>query len=77
MKMIDHLIKSNPQINNPESLDGGFNVFQQLKSKLIKIRQMKDKEEMKEDVLNQLSQAQVYVSLADLAQRDYKQVFNS
>ena len=77
MKMIDHLIKSNPQINNPESLDGGFNVFQQLKSKLIQIRQMKDKEEMKEDVLNQLSQAQVYVSLADLAQRDYAQVFNS
>ena len=40
-------------------------------------KQQKIKEEMKNDVLNQLSQAQVYVALADLARRDYRQVFNS
>jgi len=57
MKLVDHMIKSNVDINNPENLDGGFNIFQQLKSKLIKIRHMKDEEEMQEDVLNQLSQA--------------------
>ena len=67
MKLIGHVIQSNFEINHPESLQDGFNIFQQIKSKLIKINRMKDDEEMKNDVLSQIPQAQVYVAFADLA----------
>ena len=48
---------------------------QQIKYLLIKIRNLKDVDE--NELFQQLSRAQVYVCLADLAFKNYDQIFNS
>lgn len=55
-------------------IEGGFDTVQQIKFLLIKIRNLENTDT--ENVLVQLSQAEVYVCLADLAKHDYEKIFN-
>lgn len=74
LKFINHMIKTNEDVYSTEKDSQGFDMVQQLKYLLVKIRNLEDKDS--EDVLIQLSQAEVHVCMADLAAKDYGAIFN-
>lgn len=77
MKLLHHAIRNNKEViglKNQTGSQQGFNTLQRIKYNLVRIRNLKNLEE--DDVHVQLSQSEVYLCLADLADKDYRQVFN-
>lgn len=77
MKLLHHAIRNNKEViglKHQSLSQQGFNTLQRIKYNLVRVRNLKDLDE--NDVLVQLSQSEVYLCLADLADKDYKQVFN-
>jgi hypothetical protein len=73
MKLINHVIKNHKDVWHPNS-EKRLKTVQGVKLLLIKVRNLEDLD--KSDVLVQLAQADVYVCLADLANKDSKSIFN-
>jgi hypothetical protein len=74
LKFLNHMIKTNKDVYDPDKTVGGFNVVQRVKYLLVKIRN--DQELDENDVLVQLAKSEVFVCLADLAKHNYESIFN-
>ena len=76
IKLIGHMISNSRSVYAADQADtAGFNTVQQLKYLLVKIRNLKEVDG--QDVIVQLSKAEVYACLADLGRLHYKAVFNA
>ena len=76
IKLISHMISNSRSVYAADQADAaGFNTLQHLKYLLVKIRNLKEVDG--QDVIVQLSKAEVYACLADLGRLHYKTVFNA